>query len=291
MEHPRQKVSHPAPAMTGRTYSAPGSSGLRFGVVAERRPRSAQELWREGSSVRLRAPQSAGRTAAPSRSGSALSGLPWVDDSDLEPLKVANVSCSNGSVARESNAGDLRIAKVDRPSRCLSRCGECCRFTCGSTVEIQDAIPEVLLQQTSERLLEGLPACTLRRQGDAEARFEYRDARCPNGFRRLPIQPSHDHVLWFRSHQRREYVGIENDQSCSSAGLGLCPRISGRSNSSPRPRNRAAIREPSLPDGRPSSLAATRRISRTSASMLRPCRSARRCRRALTSSSSCRTII
>ena len=221
----------------------------------------------------------------------AFSGFPWVNNGYLQSLEMPDIPRGKGCAMRKRDSGNLCIAKVNWSSRSLPSRSECCRFGCRCTIKIQDAIFEVFLQHASERLLQVPPASTRRQQGNAEARFKYRDTGRPDRLCRLSVEPARDPFLGLASHERRKHIGIQDDQSCSSAGLGLCPRISGRSESRPCPRNRSAIRDPSRPVGRPSSLAATRRISRTSASMLRPWRFARRCRRAFTSSSNRRTII
>ena len=87
----------------------------------------------------------------------------------------------------------------------------------------------------------------------------------------------------------RNYIGVEDNHQSKGAGLISCPRSSGISASRPTFVNQEAISVPSPPTGVSSSLAAWRRISRTSSSMLRPCRWARRCSRDLTSISIFRT--
>ena len=200
-----------------------------------------------------------------------------------------DVSRGEHCSARDCNPGNLSIAQVNVASRFLASAGQCSRLVCSGAVKVDDSVVEILLHQTNERCFQSLLAFAFREQGDAKARLKQRDTRNPNRLRRLPIEPTHDTFLRLVTHERRDHIRIENDQP-SSAGCGRCPRNSGKSDLSPIWRNRAAMRVPSPAAGRLSSLAALRKISRTSASMLRPWRSARRCRRTLTSSSNCRTI-
>src|SRR5208282_4441450 len=123
----------------------------------------------------------------------------------------------------------------------------------------------------------------------SEPNLQDRHGSCPDGCPGLFVQPGDYLLVGYSAHQRRKHVGVEDNHLSKDGGLIPCPRSSGISASSPTFRNKEAISVPSPRAGIASSLAASRRISRTSSSMLRPCRLARRCMRNLIPASRLRT--
>src|SRR5579872_251051 len=118
--------------------------------------------------------------------------------------------------------------------------------------------------------------------------FQDRDGGDPDRSSRLAVEPCQDFGIGSLPHQGGKDVGIQKDHGSKSAAPTAWPRNSGISVVNPALENRAAISVPNPPEGL-SSRAASRRISRTSSSMLWPCRSALRRSLALTLFSRSRT--
>src|SRR6185503_20559338 len=114
--------------------------------------------------------------------------------------------------------------------------------------------------------------------------------RCrPNGGARLLVQPGNYSRVGCLSHQGREHICVQDNHDSNSAGTMACPRNSGTSDLRPVPTNKLEMSVPSPPLGVSSALTALRRMSRTSSSMLRPWRWARRRKRVFTAFSMFRT--
>src|SRR6266487_2716818 len=104
----------------------------------------------------------------------------------------------------------------------------------------------------------------------SEPNLKDRHRCCPNRRPCLPIEPPNDVRIGRLAHQRREYVSIEDYHGSNELGLSCCPRNSAKSERIPIFENRLEISLPSPIVGTSRSLAALRRMSRTSSSMLRP---------------------
>src|SRR5580693_924346 len=126
----------------------------------------------------------------------------------------------------------------------------------------------------------------------AETNFHYGDRGDPDGWGRLRVQPFDDGLFGLLAHERGDDVGIENDHASKSGGSISKSRKSGISSPGLRPERRKswAISVPRRLPPRPSCFVASRRISRTSSSTLRPWRVARRRSLSFTSCSSLRTM-
>ncbi len=130
---------------------------------------------------------------------------------------MSGIAGREGAVSRESYACNLGVAEVDRAASPLARGGERSRPLSGRFIEIQYAPFEVFAEHLGERLFDLLPAPAWRQERNAEAGLEHRDRCDPDRLRGLPVKPRCNLRIWPGTHQRREYVGVE-DNHAKSAG-------------------------------------------------------------------------
>src|SRR6266849_6802628 len=202
-----------------------------------------------------------------------------------------------GCTVCKNNPGNHRVAHLCRPAYALSLGHQLRGMNSGFGVEGSDApfnhICEHQLERAEQCILAPGLYRGLRGHGlQAKADFHDRDGGDPNGCRRLRVQPLHNGLFRLLTHQGGDDVCIENDHSSKFAGwISICrsSRISSPDLSPARWKSRA-ISVPSSLFVLPSRLVASRKISRTSSSRLRPWRFARRLSLSFTSFSSFRTM-
>lgn len=149
-------------------------------------------------------PGSAGRPQLAVAEPMSLSaqGIPRVDDSDTQILEVLDVPCGERGSSRKRDACDLRIAHVNGPTGLLARCRQIRSLDRGGTVEIEDAILQIFLDEPIKRRLEQSLSLPLGQQRKSQTRFKKRDAGYPDRFGWLIIEPSHDLNLRLGTHER-----------------------------------------------------------------------------------------
>ena len=130
-------------------------------------------------------------------------GFPGIDHVYAQILEVPDVTrCKRGSSGKR-DACDLRVAHVHGPTGSLARRRQSRGFGCSGTVEIQDAMLQILLEELVKRQLEQLPSPPLGQQRKSKTGFEQRDGGYPDRFGRLAIEPSYDRCLGRSAHERR----------------------------------------------------------------------------------------
>ena len=214
---------------------------------------------------------------------------PRVDYRNRKILKMRCVSCCELRVRSKHYAGNHCVAQFTWTSLLMTHRHQIPSLLRGSCIERSYSILDLFDKDSLECLKQGRASLPNRQNMQSVTNFKDRDGGCPNGCARLLVEPVDNAGVRRVPHERRQNVGIENDHRSKRAGLVWYPRSSGMSSSSPILANSEAISVPRPPAGASCSLTAFRRMSRTSSSMLRPCRAARRCSRTLTSFSIFRT--
>src|SRR6266851_5415159 len=223
--------------------------------------------------------------------------LPGVNHGQRQILEMLCVPRRQRRTVCKNNPGNHRVANLCRPAYSLSLGHQLRGMNSGFGVKGSDAPFNHILEHQLERPEQCILAPGLRHglgghglQGKAD--FHDGDGGDPNGCRRLRVQPLYDGFFRLPAHQGGDDVCIENDHSSKSAGwISICrsSRISSPGLSPARWKSRA-ISVPSSLLVLPSRLVASRKISRTSSSTLRPWRFARRLSLSFTSFSSFRTM-
>jgi hypothetical protein len=216
----------------------------------------------------------------------ALARCPRIDELEAKVLEMTCVTGGKRCPSGGDDARDLEVADVERLPGCSTLRAPNRSFRRSIVVERKNPILEVFFDGALERVFElsaPPPGCE---QFETEPNLKNCYSRGPQRLRRLPVQPCHNGRIGLALHERRDYVGVEHRHlDLNTAGLGRVPRSSSISSSSPIFLNRALMRVPRGTAATSSKAAALRRISRTSSSMLRPCRLARRRSRVFTLSS------
>ena len=115
---------------------------------------------------------------------------------------MPHVSRCQGGVPRHHNARDLSIAHVyGLPHFRSCRSQQCCCIG-RCAVEIQYTVFKIFTQQLVKSRFKRLSPPARRQQCQAKAGFEQSNARDPDGFGRLPVQPCHHCRLRSGAHQR-----------------------------------------------------------------------------------------
>jgi hypothetical protein len=83
-----------------------------------------------------------------------------------------DVSCGKRSASRDCYSGNLGITKIDVASGFLASGGQHSGLVCGGTVEVDDSILKILLNQTNERGFHSSLALASHEQGNAKTRLE-----------------------------------------------------------------------------------------------------------------------
>ena len=205
---------------------------------------------------------------------------------------MTNVPRGDGCFSRDSDSRDLGVANFDaaaEPPPLGRESSSCLR---GDIVKRKHTTVEIVGEDLCECVFQSAAAATRLQDFESEPDFEDGHGCRPDGLRSLPIQPGQNAIVRLLSDQFRKDIRIEQNHRFSFGGTAGWPRSSAISSPSRSPirAKRAAIRDPKGSRRVDSSFTALRRISRTSSSVLRPCRRARRCRRVFTSSSRLRTI-
>src|SRR5438105_7608546 len=198
---------------------------------------------------------------------------------------MADVARSERGALREREPGDHAVAKFARLSGAMASCHQRGRLFPGDLVEAKHAVLEILLDQPRKRRLSLRSPAPDGHDCKTVMNLHYCDGSGPERCPSLTIEPRDDSRIRFGVHQLRHDIGVEDDHQSNLTGLTGYPRSSGIGFSSPMPRNSLTASEPNPPRRRPLSLTASRRMSRTSSSIDRPWRAARRCSLRLIASS------
>src|SRR5438445_3237126 len=199
------------------------------------------------------------------------------------------VSCCELRVRSKHDAGNHCVAQFTWTSLRMTRSHQIPGLLRRGCIKRSHSTLDLLNKDSLECLKQGRASLSNRQNLQSVANFKDRYGGCPNGCARLLVEPLDNTPVRWVPHERRENVGIENYHRSKRAGLVWYPRSSGMSSSSPTLANSEAISVPRPPALASCSFTAFLRMSRTSSSMLRPCRAARRCSRTLTSFSIFRT--
>src|SRR5262249_14025753 len=121
-------------------------------------------------------------------------------------------------------------------------------------------------------VLELLPFAACGESFDSSPQLEIRHCGQPEAVGLLTIEPTFKFGIALALHERRNDIGIENDHFRNFGERTEYPRHSGISSFSPIPANSLAMAVPRPSAGavRSSRLTASRKMVRTSSSMLRP---------------------
>lgn len=200
------------------------------------------------------------------------------------------VSGCQRRVRREHNSGNHRVSQFAGAALSMAQCHQIASLLSCGCIKRSDST----LNLVNNDLLKSLNQCRASLPGgqnlQSVANLEYCDGTRPNGRASLLVKPFYHFAVRRVAHERRQNVRVEDDHRTKDAGSILYPRSSGISSSSPTLANSEAISVPRPPTAASCSFTAFRRMSRTSSSMLRPCRAARRRSLAFTSLSIFRTI-
>ena len=178
---------------------------------------------------------------------------------------------------RDHNSGNHHVPHLHRSSTLLALRQQRRSTSRGLRVKHCDASIDEFRQYPFKAGDESSPAIPGFHRFQAGPDFKYGDRCGPHRLRRLAIQPTHNSRFRPRSHQCRHDICVQENQDSNSASFTGNPRNSSISCSRPQSRNRSLIAVPSPTLGASSFRRVLRRISRASASMLRPCRRARCC--------------
>ena len=83
-----------------------------------------------------------------------------------------DVSCGERSASRDCYSGNLGITKINVASGFLASDGQHSGLLCGGTLEVDDSILKILLNQTKKRGFHSSLALAFHEQGNAKARLE-----------------------------------------------------------------------------------------------------------------------
>ena len=219
-------------------------------------------------------------------------GTPGVDETHTEVPEVTDVARGDRCSPRKCYPRYLSVPQLDRLARALTSSDNCTGRICGGDVEGEDPLVEILVEHPLKGSFEMPTTARRRKELQARSDLEHGDRRRPNRLRRLSVEPVDHDGLWLGSHECRQHVGVEQDHGSErSAPCAGWPRSSAKSCSTPSPRNRDAIVDPSRTGPAGPARTAARRISRTSSSVERPWARALRWSASFTFSSSWRTKI
>src|SRR6266508_91845 len=146
-------------------------------------------------------------------------GIPGINDRHAEIVEMPHVASCERSALRQGNAGDHGIAEIARPASATTRIHKECRLFCGSVVEGKDAALELFLNNALEQRVSLCLPASGRHRGQTVTDFKDRHSCRPHRRPCLTIKPCSDDYFVFAKHQRRKYIGIENDHSSNFAGL------------------------------------------------------------------------
>jgi len=229
------------------------------------------------------------------------SSIPRVYYWNREIVEMANVSSGDGGTVARSNTGNLGIREPHRAPPVLAVDIDPRRVQRRRHVEREHPVLEIVEQQLVERGKQRPLTAALRLCVDPSSDFKNGDRGQPEFLRIDPIQPRDHLQIGVIRHQFRRNIRVYDDHGskCTKRDRSLRASSTARLKTSssllvkPILLNRAEARVPNPGAGlrlARSFSAASLRISRASASRLRPLRVARALRRSLTSSSRLRTI-
>jgi hypothetical protein len=216
--------------------------------------------------------------------------MPRIHESNAQIPEVTHVAGRESCPSRARDPGDQQISNFDGPTGTALFRGHIRRRFRRPPIDRQDSTIQLALEGFGECAFQSPSAASISENSDPETDFENSDRGCPKRFRRLVIKPSDNGRFGIAAHQRRQDVRVEYDHSGKSAGRAGWPRNSAISSSSSIPVKCALNPEPNG-GAVISPMTALRSISRTSSSVLRPCRRARSISRDFSSSSRLRTSI
>ncbi|ACQ68728.1 hypothetical protein HDEF_2171 [Candidatus Hamiltonella defensa 5AT (Acyrthosiphon pisum)] len=204
----------------------------------------------------------------------SLRRLPWIDDVHPSSFKRAGVAGGDGEAVGERDGRNEGIGRFDRQAGSAGFGQQLGMGFRTSHIERQHPIGEHRQQALFQVLMQAVPALSCRNQSDTCTQLGYRDRGKVERFQRLRVDPVKDAGIGFLALRLRNHVRIEQDHLKLAARAGdLMPALSNKACSSslrpPASRAMEARKEPSFT--RPSGFAARSKMSRISASVLRPC--------------------